>query len=350
MFDDLSIKEIDVARNLDMTALRSFLTVAEAGGVTRAAGLLNLTQSAVSMQLKRLEDGMGLRLLDRSGRGVALTAAGEQLLSYARKMVALNDEAWARLSARDAEGTITLGVPYDILYPVIPEVLRRFARDFPRIKVNLVSSWTRILKKGFEQGEIDVVLTTEDGPRPGSEVLAIEPLVWVGAPGGQAWRGRPLRLAFSRNCIFREPTQRRLDAAGIPWEMALESASDGPVGATVSADLAVHVVIEGSQSHLFEVIDHAGALPALWSVHINLYAREAGRLPVQDDLVALIRREHQARAPARDRASARQWVRRSGTEAPGWAPTRRVARLGLSYVPTFRLAYRLMGIRVRLDA
>lgn len=300
MIGDAPIMEDDVPRNLDLTALRSFLTVAEAGGVTRAAGLLNLTQSAVSMQLKRLEDGMGLRLLERGGRGVALTPAGEQLLSYARKMVALNDEAWARLQARDEAGTITLGVPYDILYPVIPEVLRRFARDFPRIKVNLVSSYTRILKQGFERGEIDVILTTEDGPRPGAEVLGVDQLVWVGAPGGQAWRGRPLRLGFSRQCIFREPAQRRLDEAGIPWEMALDSPNDGPVDATVSADLAVHVVIEGTRSHqAFEVIDHGGALPSLWSVHINLYARGAGRLPAQDDLVELIRREHGARAAVR---------------------------------------------------
>lgn len=289
-------------RNLDLTALRSFLTVAESGGVTRAAGLLSLTQSAVSMQVKRLEDSMGLQLLDRSGRGVTLTPAGEQLLSYARQMVRLNDEAWARLSARDQEGRITLGVPYDILYPTIPEVLRRFARDFPRVKVNLVSSFTRNLKAGFERGEIDVILTTEDGPRPNSEVLSVEPLLWVGAPGGAAWRGRPLRLAFSQNCIFRQPVQRRLDAVGIPWEMALESASDGPIGATVSADLAVHVMLPGSHGHPFEVIEHGGALPSLWSVHINLYAREAGALGVQADLVELIRREHGARASVRTRA------------------------------------------------
>lgn len=290
-----------MARNLDLTALRSFVTVAETGGVTRAAGLLHLTQSAVSMQLKRLEDGMGLRLLDRSGRGVSLTPAGEQLLGYARRMMQLNDEAWARLMARDEEGTITLGVPYDILYPTVPGVLRRFARDFPRVKVNLVSSYTRMLKEGFERGEIDVILTTEDGPRPDSEVLAVEPLIWVGAPGGQAWQARPLRLAFSRNCIFRQPVQRRLDAASIPWEMALDSPNDGPIDATVSADLAVHVIIEGTQRHRFEAIDHRGALPDLWSVHINLYARDPARLAAQGGLVDLIRREHEAQAAGRPR-------------------------------------------------
>ena len=102
-------------RNLDLTALRSFVAVADAGGVTRAAGLLNLTQSAVSMQIKRLEEALGLTLLDRSRRGVALTAEGEQLLRYARRMVALNDEAVARMTANEYEGEITLGVPHDVV-------------------------------------------------------------------------------------------------------------------------------------------------------------------------------------------------------------------------------------------
>src|SRR4028118_150133 len=106
MFVSSLMTDVDMPRNLDLTALRSFVTVADAGGVTRAAGLLNLTQSAVSMQLKRLEESLGLRLLDRSGRGVSLAPAGERLLGYARRMVALNDEAWARLSTREAEGEL----------------------------------------------------------------------------------------------------------------------------------------------------------------------------------------------------------------------------------------------------
>ena len=104
-------------RNLDVTTLRSFVAVAEAGGVTRAAGFLHLTQSAVSMQLKRLEELLGLELLDRSGRTIALTASGEQLLVYARRMVALNDEVMTRLTDQAYEGQITLGVPHDIVYP-----------------------------------------------------------------------------------------------------------------------------------------------------------------------------------------------------------------------------------------
>ncbi|MBP1806241.1 LysR family transcriptional regulator [Rubellimicrobium aerolatum] len=281
-------------RNLDLTALRSLVTVADAGGVTRAAGLLNLTQSAVSMQLKRLEESTGLSLIDRSGRGVGLTATGEQLLSYARRMLALNDEAWGRLTRQDVEGEIVLGVPHDIVYPAIPGVLQRFAVEYPRLRVNLLSSFTMKLREEFQRGEVDVILTTEDHVGPGGETLATRPLVWVGAPGGQAWRSRPLRLAFESSCIFRAGAQRALDRAGLPWEMAVESNSSRTVEATVSADLAVHVVIEGNEPPHLERIDHGGALPGLWSVHVNLYARDPARSPAQADLVDLIRKEYRS--------------------------------------------------------
>jgi DNA-binding transcriptional LysR family regulator len=301
MFEVSGIKDGDMARNLDLSALRSLVTVADSGGVTRAAALLNLTQSAVSMQLKRLEESLGLGLIDRAGRGVALTATGEQLASYGRRMLALNDEALGRLSAREAVGEIVLGVPHDIVYPVIPQVMRRFARDFPGIKVNLVSSYTKSLLAGFANGEIDVILTTEERPQAGAVTLSVTPLVWVGAAGGQAWRSRPLRLAFCRDCIFRSSALRRLDDAGIPWEMAVDSTSDQAMYATVSADLAIHAMIEGAEPAGSERIAHGGELPDLWSVHINLYAREPARTPAQADLLDLLRSEFSASQPARQR-------------------------------------------------
>ena len=151
-----------MARNLDMTALRSFVAIADCGGVTRAAGYLNLTQSAVSMQLKRLEESLDCRLLDRTSRTIALTASGEQLLSYARRMLELNDEVHARLTAKEFEGEITLGVPHDIVYPSIPQVLQQFHANYPRMRVILVSSFTMQLKEQFARGDCDMILTTED--------------------------------------------------------------------------------------------------------------------------------------------------------------------------------------------
>src|SRR6056297_918539 len=137
-------------RNLDLTALRAFVAVADAGGVTKASGYLNLTQSAVSMQIKRLEDMLDVGLFDRSTRKLILTGTGEQMLGYARRMLDLNDEVLTRLTASDYEGELTLGVPHDIVYPAIPLVLHRFNAEFPRMKVQLVSSFTSRLKRMFD--------------------------------------------------------------------------------------------------------------------------------------------------------------------------------------------------------
>jgi DNA-binding transcriptional LysR family regulator len=283
-------------RNLDMTALRSFVAVADAGGVTRAAGFLNLTQSAVSMQIKRLEDVLGLELLDRSGRRVGLTAAGEQLLGYARRMLALNDEIFGRLTHDAYEGEIVLGVPHDIVYPVIPGVLQRLHADYPRMKVNLISSFTRMLKDQFSRGGCDIILTTEDTLEPGGETLVELPLVWIGAPGGSAWKQRPLRLAYEHNCIFRQGVQAALDAAGVPWEMAVESDSTRAIEASVSADLAVHTVLAGCEGPYLERVSHGGALPELQRKKINLYVADPVHSPVVEVLAGLIRRAYAVRS------------------------------------------------------
>ncbi len=277
-------------RNLDLTALRSFVAIADAGGVTRAAGFLNLTQSAVSMQIKRLEDMLQVELLDRSGRKVALTAAGEQLLGYARKMLVLNDEAFGRLTHNSFEGEIVLGVPHDIVYPNIPMVLQRFSRDYPKMKVTLLSSFTRVLVEQFGRGECDIILATEDIAGAGGQTLVDLPLVWVGAPGGQAWRQTPLRLAFEYRCIFRQWAQAALDKAGIVWEMAVESDNTRTIEASVSADLAVHTMLAGSEPQHFERIAHGGALPDLARMQVNLYVADPVHSPAVDALANLIRR------------------------------------------------------------
>lgn len=276
-------------RTLDLTALRAFVTVADAGGVTRAARQLNLTQSAVSMQLKRLEAALGQPLLERSGRGVGLTPHGEKLLSHGRQMLALNDRVWAEMQDAAYEGEIRFGVPHDIVYPHIPGVLRRFALEFPRVKVVLISSYTRNLLAAFERGELDLILTTEDGPVTGSEVLDRKPLVWTGASDGVAWRQRPLPLAFERWCVFRAIVQAALDRAGIPWVQAIESEMTRTVDATVSADLAVHVNVEGNEVPYVEEVRHGGALPALPEITVNMYIAHAREAFLTESLAQLVR-------------------------------------------------------------
>jgi DNA-binding transcriptional LysR family regulator len=285
-------------RNLDMTALRSFLAIANSGGVTRAAGFLNLTQSAVSMQIKRLEDMLGCKVLDRSARKIALTGAGEQLLGYARTMVNLNDEVFGRLTNATHEGEIVLGVPHDIVYPLIPQVMQSFARDFPKMRIILQSSFTSVLLEEFARGEIDVMLTTEGQLSAPGEELAELPLVWVGAPGGQAWKQRPLPLAYEQACIFRKSVQAALDRAGVTWEMSVVSQNTRSVEATVSADLAVHTVLAGSEPRQMERIAHGGRLPDLLRMKIGLYVSQTAgpaHLALADQLRQAFARQMAAR-------------------------------------------------------
>lgn len=258
-------------RSLDLTSLRSFVAIVDAGGVTRAASLLNLTQSAVSMQIKRLEEGLGLGLFARAARKLSLTPEGEQLLGYARKMLALNDEALARLTADDFVGEIRLGVPHDIVYPAIPGILKRLAADYPRVRVTLESAFTLRLKEGFARGDSDLILTTEDQPGEGAERLAERELVWIGAPEGNAWQRRPLRLAFEEACIFRPRAITALDAAEIPWEMGFSGQSEHVMETTTAADLAVTARLRCGVPPGCEVIEAGNALPSLGTTKIWLY-------------------------------------------------------------------------------
>jgi DNA-binding transcriptional LysR family regulator len=281
-----------MARNLDLTALRSFVAVADAGGVTRAAAQLNLTQSAVSMQLKRLEEATGQSLIDRTGRGVALTAQGEQLAGYARRMLALNDEAWGRLTHQAFEGEIAFGVPQDVIHPHVPRVLQRFAQSYPRVRVTLHSDFTVDLKHKFARAELDLILTTEAELDPGGETLTREPLVWIGAQGGEAWRSRPLRFGSTTRCVFRRAAIDALDRAGLPWELAIESVACSTIEVNVLADLGVFVQLASSVPPGCEPVRHGGALPELPEYSIGMYVADGPRAALATRLAGFVRQAY----------------------------------------------------------
>ncbi len=258
-------------RNLDITALRSFVAVADLGGVTRAANSLNRTQSAVSMQLKRLEEAFERPLLEKSGRSVKLTPEGEVLVSYARRILALNDETWRRMTDAEFDGEVTLGVPHDIVNPVIPRVLKRLRRAFPRVRVNLDSSFTAQLKERFSAGTIDIILTTEVGIDAGGETLVEKPLVWVGAEGGSVWNDEPVPLAFERVCAFRTAATEALDAQGRAWKLAIDTQSESAVYATIAADFAIFTQLSGMTYPGLAVVPDNSGLPELPTMKINVY-------------------------------------------------------------------------------
>lgn len=284
-------------RNLDLTALRAFVVTADTGGVTRAASLLNLTQSAVSMQIKRLEESLGRIFFFRGARRLALTPEGEQLISYARRMLELNDEVLGRLTDAAFEGELRLGVPHDIVYPAIPDILKRMAQCYPRLRINLTSSFTLLMKEAMARGELDIVLTTEEEPEEGGEALARHPLVWIGAEGGTAWQNRPLRLGFEENCKFRPIALAALDKAGIPWEMGFFGRSNQAVQAMIAADLALTARMNaGSLPEGCAPVSSLAELPSLGHSTICLYDAGLQKGAVVEDLKAQLRAAYAERS------------------------------------------------------
>ena len=263
-------------RNLDIATLRSFVTVAELGGVTRAAERLNLTQSAVSMQLKRLETALDRQLVERAGRGVCLTREGEQLLGYGRRILTLNDEAWQRMTHHAFEGRVRFGVPEDLVLPFVSPVMRDFAADFPRVRISLTSSITRKLIEQFDEGRLDVILTTEPVDTGTGECLYRGPLQWSVGRGSLIWKQRPLPLAAKVDCIFLPVMLAALERTGIPWESPYEANHWRDLEAFVRAGLAI-------ESNMSFVLDRErdrvpvpadSGLPPLPDFGIFLYIRE----------------------------------------------------------------------------
>jgi DNA-binding transcriptional LysR family regulator len=277
-------------RNLDLGTLRSFATIADSGSMTRAASRLFMTQSAISMQIKRLENNLGLSVFDRSAQGMTTTLEGEQLLHFAHQMLAINDEAMGRLTSPDFEGQIRLGVPCDVIYPHIPGVLKEFSRDYPRVQVKLSSGRTFLLREQFDQGSQDIVLTTEKEPAKGGRVISTQSLNWTGAEQGNAWKKRPLPLGISKSCAFRSSAIEALDDAGIAWVDIVASEDVLAGEAMASADLCLLAELDWVKSSGRVAIEHGGQLPELPEFSIVLYGGESPGNNLAQTLVEYILR------------------------------------------------------------
>ena len=229
------------------------------------------------MQLKRLEDLVGMSLLVRDTSGMRATTEGEQLLSYAKRLVELNDEALGRLLQRNDGGEVRFGVPNDIVEPHIPQILKQFVQTYPRASVRLFCKHTAKLQERFRAGKLDVIITTELDTGTGCRQLLERDLVWTGASHGRAWRQNPLPLAFTRICVFRKPAIAALDAAGISWVDAVDSGNNYDSGAVAcAADLGIRADIRGFKARgMAEVDDTENRLPKLPTYFVNLYTAES---------------------------------------------------------------------------
>lgn len=286
-------------RSLDLNALRAVLTVAETGSVTRAAAALNLTQSAVSMQIRRLEEALDTELFQRGQRRLVPNAELLRLAGPARRLLGLNDEIVLAFSPQARRQELRLGLPHDILSPQIPAILRLFALRAPELRIALATERSGVLRRRHAAGEFDFILTTEAAPGPGGVVLSRRRLVWVGAEDGQAHLQRPLRVAFSARSIFRPDGVAALEAAGIPWEDAFEGDSTAVGDAIVQAGQGVKIRLEGVDVPGCAALPAAAGLPDLSEYCICLYDSPTARGPLAEALRAALQ-QHYGAPPASD--------------------------------------------------
>lgn len=258
-------------RNLDIATLRSLQAVAEHGAVTRAADSLNMTQSALSMQIKRLEDLFGRPLLEKQGRGIVLTDFAQLLLTETRKLVGLNDAIIARFTGVRPECRLRVGLTTDWPMLHFTQAVRQFREAHPNVEVVLSDGMSFDLRRQFERDELDVILTTElDCGRDAVQLYEID-LIWMGAEGGTAWQQRPVRLTNALNCSFLRAGIMALNAAGIPWEHASGVGSCERNQMLTAADQGINLFLRQIPRAGIEPIDHGGALPPLPPSSLNMY-------------------------------------------------------------------------------
>lgn len=285
-------------REIDLSTLRAFVTVARTGGMTVAGRHLNLTQAAVSQQIKRLEEQFQTQLFDRGQRRISLTQSGERLLGPAERILAENDAIWGMMTSPEIEGTVRLGVPHDIVSPFKAPILRGFSKAWPRVDVSLTIGTTRELRRRLDDGELDLTLTTESMTDSGGERLMMDRLVWVGAPNGEAHARNPLPVTMGdENCAFREAAVEALSEAGRDWRFLCAVSHMTAMCATIEADLAVAPLLSQTVPEGLEILMPSSGLPALPVYFVNLYRQKAGVSPIAEALASHISKSFAARYP-----------------------------------------------------
>ncbi len=302
--------------HFDLDFLRSYVTGVELGSFAQAAERLGRSTSAVSAQLKKLEEQVGAPILRKAGRGMVPTAAGETLLAYARRLLELNDEAASAVRGVDLEGGVRLGMPEDFGERVLTDVLGRFAKAHPRVRIEAQVARNADLLERLSAGRLDLALAWDMGrSTPHAEALGSIPMQWIAAapsaaspaamaydasfaasmplaahaaawPGAWSGDGEPLPLVmFDAPCLMRSAATAALDRAGIPRRIAFSSPSLSGIWAAVAAGLGVTVRTRIGLPASLQALDaRAHGLPALPAAGLTLHRAEATLSPTAQRL------------------------------------------------------------------
>jgi len=255
---------------LDVDQLRTFIAIAETGSFTRAADIVHKTQSAVSMQMKRLEERLDRAIFARDGRASKLTEDGERLLDYARRIVKLNVETIAAFSD-ELTGRVRLGVPDDYADRYLPEIMARFSRAYPGVELSVICEPSVDLLERIDANEIDLAIVTNCETKRAAETFRRERLLWVTSNRHSTHTEERVPLALGRpSCSWRRVAIERLESVARPFRVIYSSSSAGAVAAAVLAGLSVSVLPESGLRPGMRVLTAAEGFPELPTCRIGL--------------------------------------------------------------------------------
>ena len=277
-------------QTLDLAIMRTLLAAVETGSFAGAARKVGRSESAVSLQLKRLEEQIGEPVFLRTGKQMTLTGAGARLAEYARRLLDLNDEALSAASESSIDGTVTLGVPHDITETWLPAVIAGFRRSHPSAILKVVEGRSSILLNRLADKQIDLAIVFS-ATKPENALWSTDlPMVWIGRDDFRLRKNEPTQLAaFDPPCFFRAAAVASLERADMDWSIGYASNTLSDLWGAVKLGLGVAVRTPAAVPAGLTILDSKCGLPDLPPFHVSLCgsAMEARR-PITDRLRAIL--------------------------------------------------------------
>ncbi|MGI9408061.1 MAG: LysR substrate-binding domain-containing protein [Hyphomicrobiaceae bacterium] len=276
--------------NLDSDLLRTLVAIADTGNFTRASEIVGRTQSAVSVQMKKLEDVVGETLFERGPRGVTLTAPGEQLVKDARRILSLLDQAAVSLRTDPLDGFVRIGIPEEYGGTILPRVLSRFAKMHPQVEVTVRCASSSELNVEFDKGELDLIVVHEEAARIGGEILLNDPVVWVTSEKYFQHECLPIPVAVcDRGCWWREWALASLDQQQKEYRIAYISGNTLCLQAAVSSGFAVAVISQSQIPPDCRELTLEEGFPQLQGTNIVLRQRKQNKCSTKAGMAQAIR-------------------------------------------------------------
>ena len=268
--------------DLPTDLLRTFIAVNDHGGFTRAAEVVHLTQSAVSMQMRRLEEIVGTNLFSRKGRSVELTPEGETLSRHARQILKLQDEALSALAKPEVKGTVRLGIPDDYV-SFLPPILNHFSRTHPKVRIEIICRQSSEIHELMRKEELDLALVTADCGNPVTfgTVVRMEPLIWIASAQKAVEKENPIPLAmFTDQCYLHEAAVKMLEKTGRSCRIAYSSPSMAGLIVAVQSGLAVALVTRTNLPEGARILGPDEGFPVMPPVPLEIHRRTGAAVEV----------------------------------------------------------------------